>query len=128
MGSLGVAECHFILEETGGWGAEFLLLHQLLSHAQFSSQCPSTQPPTPTPSSCKLLLNPQNPTRALPLSLGAFPDQSFCSSGLKPDESPEILLPLLSCILVREQILFTLFPKSVPSGVLSGTSGEATWG
>lgn len=126
MGGLGVAECHFVLEETGV-GAEFLSLHQLLSHAQFSSQHPSTPPPRPA--SCKLLLNPQNPTQAFPPpSLGAFPGQSFRSSSLKLDESPKILPPLISCTLVHEQILFTLFPKSVPSGVLSGTSGEATWG
>lgn len=73
MGSLGVAECHFILEETGGWGAEFLSLHQLLSHAQFSSQCPSAQPPDPRPVFLQTPAQPSKPYSGTPPLLGGVP-------------------------------------------------------
>lgn len=83
MRSLGIAECHFILEETGGQGDRGRV--SLAPSATLPCCFPATVPPLHRPppgterrpwASCKLLHNPQNPAQAFPC-LGAFPDQSL---------------------------------------------------
>ena len=75
MGSLGVAECHFILEETGAWGLSSSRSISCFPVLSSPASIPlHGHPPTPPrPASCKLLLNPQNPTQAFPPLLGGVP-------------------------------------------------------
>lgn len=77
MGSLGVAESHFILEETGRWGVSFSRSINYFPTFSFpATMLPLPRPPSGTErlplASCKLLFHPQNPAQTFPC-LGGFP-------------------------------------------------------
>lgn len=110
MGSLGIAESHFILEETGRWGVSFSRSISSFPNAP-STRAPSGSRETP-PGFLQTPAPPSKPCSGIPLPWGL-------SLTSRPDESSKILPPLVS--LVHEQTSLALFPKSVPSGLLSGT-------